>query len=95
MSNSEASAEDKEDERIVLTIQERRYDVTEYAPVHPGEGHNDIYLEDYAGRDVSKEFAYYHSKADKPEPAEFGSKSDYQFNQALNLLKGLQIISKR
>jgi carboxyl-terminal processing protease len=34
-------------------------------------------------------------KADKPEPAEFGSKGDYQMNQALNLLKGLQIISKR
>ncbi len=32
---------------------------------------------------------------DKPEPAEYGSKSDYQLNQALNLLKGLQIISKR
>lgn len=25
-------------------------DVTDYAPVHPGEGHNDIYLEDYAGQ---------------------------------------------
>jgi carboxyl-terminal processing protease len=35
------------------------------------------------------------TKADKPEPAEFGSKGDYQMNQALNLLKGLQIISKR
>jgi carboxyl-terminal processing protease len=34
-------------------------------------------------------------KAEKPEPAEFGSKGDYQMNQALNLLKGLQIISKR
>ena len=34
-------------------------------------------------------------KADKPEPAELGSKGDYQMNQALNLLKGLQIISKR
>jgi carboxyl-terminal processing protease len=34
-------------------------------------------------------------KAEKAEPAEFGSKSDYQMNQALNLLKGLQIISKR
>jgi carboxyl-terminal processing protease len=29
------------------------------------------------------------------EPAEMGSKGDYQLNQALNLLKGLQIISKR
>jgi carboxyl-terminal processing protease len=26
---------------------------------------------------------------------EFGSKSDYQLNQALNLLKGLQIISRK
>ncbi|ROH86306.1 S41 family peptidase [Pseudomethylobacillus aquaticus] len=28
-------------------------------------------------------------------PAEFGSKSDYQLNQALNLLKGLQILQKK
>jgi carboxyl-terminal processing protease len=35
------------------------------------------------------------NKGDKPEPAEIGSKGDYQLNQALNLLKGLQIISKR
>ena len=28
----------------------------------------------------------------KPAPAEFGSKSDYQLNQALNLLKGIQIL---
>ena len=33
--------------------------------------------------------------APKAEPAEFGSKGDYQLNQALNLLKGLQIISKQ
>jgi carboxyl-terminal processing protease len=33
--------------------------------------------------------------APKSEPAEMGSKGDYQLNQALNLLKGLQIISKR
>jgi carboxyl-terminal processing protease len=31
----------------------------------------------------------------KAEPAEFGSKGDYQLNQALNLLKGLQIISRK
>jgi carboxyl-terminal processing protease len=31
----------------------------------------------------------------KPEAAEFGSKGDYQLNQALNLLKGLQIISRK
>jgi carboxyl-terminal processing protease len=35
------------------------------------------------------------NKGDKAEPAEIGSKGDYQLNQALNLLKGLQIISKR
>ena len=34
-------------------------------------------------------------KGDKPDQPEYGSKSDYQLNQALNLLKGLQIISKR
>ena len=32
---------------------------------------------------------------DKPDQPEYGSKTDYQLNQALNLLKGLQIISKR
>lgn len=32
---------------------------------------------------------------EKTPPAEFGSKSDYQLNQALNLLKGLQILSKK
>jgi carboxyl-terminal processing protease len=31
----------------------------------------------------------------KTEPSEFGSKGDYQLNQAVNLLKGLQIISKK
>ena len=31
-------------------------------------------------------------EAAKPAPAEFGSKSDYQLNQALNLLKGIQIL---
>jgi cytochrome b involved in lipid metabolism len=43
-----------EESRIVLTIKGKRYDVTDYAPVHPGEGHNDIYLEDWAGKDVTK-----------------------------------------
>jgi carboxyl-terminal processing protease len=32
---------------------------------------------------------------DKPIPTEPGSKSDYQFNQALNLLKGLQFIQRK
>jgi len=38
------------------------------------------------------------SKSEQDKPAsqpEYGSKTDYQLNQALNLLKGLQIISKR
>jgi len=29
---------------------------------------------------------------DKLTPAEFGTKNDYQLNQALNLLKGMQIL---
>ena len=33
--------------------------------------------------------------APKGEPAEMGSKGDYQLNQALNLLKGLQILSRK
>ena len=33
--------------------------------------------------------------APKAEQTEFGSKTDYQLNQALNLLKGLQIISRK
>ncbi len=33
--------------------------------------------------------------APKTEPVEMGSKGDYQMNQALNLLKGLQIISRK
>ncbi|OAM51626.1 peptidase S41 [Methylovorus sp. MM2] len=33
--------------------------------------------------------------SDKPAPLEPGSKSDYQFNQALNLLKGLQILQHK
>jgi carboxyl-terminal processing protease len=34
--------------------------------------------------------------AKKPTgPVELGSKGDYQLNQALNLLKGLQIISRK
>jgi carboxyl-terminal processing protease len=33
--------------------------------------------------------------APQAEPAEIGSKGDYQLNQALNLLKGLQIISRK
>lgn len=32
---------------------------------------------------------------DKPGPTELGSKSDYQLNQALNLLKGLQIVQSK
>lgn len=50
--------------------------MTDYAPVHPGEGHHDIYLEDYAGKDVTKEFEYFHSKRDKPVPQELLAKVD-------------------
>ncbi len=32
---------------------------------------------------------------DKTPPMELGSKNDYQFNQAMNLLKGLQILQKK
>lgn len=31
-------SESSEDERIILTINDVKYDVTDYAPVHPGEG---------------------------------------------------------
>jgi carboxyl-terminal processing protease len=31
----------------------------------------------------------------KAEPPEFGGKNDYQLNQALNLLKGLQILQEQ
>jgi carboxyl-terminal processing protease len=34
-------------------------------------------------------------KADTPPPVELASKSDYQLNQALNLLKGLQIMQNK
>ena len=33
-------------------------------------------------------------KGDQGPPKEFGSKDDYQLNQALNLLKGLQVLQK-
>lgn len=62
--------DDDESDRIVVAIAGVRYDVTDYVAAHPGEGHNDVYLEDYAGKDVTKEFTYYHSKQDKPLPQE-------------------------
>ncbi len=34
-------------------------------------------------------------KSDDKKPTELGSKNDYQFNQALNLLKGLQIMQQK
>ncbi len=34
-------------------------------------------------------------KTDDKKPTEPGSKNDYQFNQALNLLKGLQILQQK
>ena len=65
MDSAESSSEG---DPILLTIDGCVFDVTNYASNHPGEGYHDIYLEDYAGKDVSKEFAYYHSKKDKPTP---------------------------
>jgi len=35
------------------------------------------------------------AKGDKPDPTEVVSKNDYQLNQAINLLKGLQILQAR
>jgi cytochrome b involved in lipid metabolism len=61
---------------VIVTINDQKYDVTDYIPSHPGEGHNDEYLEDYADKDVSKEFAYYHSKKDKPVPQEILARVD-------------------
>jgi carboxyl-terminal processing protease len=34
-------------------------------------------------------------KTDDKKPTEPGSKTDYQFSQALNLLKGLQILQQK
>lgn len=62
------ASSDSDADRVVLSIAGQKYDVTDYIPSHPGEGHNDIYLEDYAGKDVTKEFEYFHSKLDKPVP---------------------------
>lgn len=36
------SGSDEED-RVLLTINGKTYDVTDYAPVHPGEGHHGVY----------------------------------------------------
>ncbi len=41
-------------------------------------------------KDSSKE-----NKSERPAPIEPASKNDFQFNQALNLLKGLQILQKK
>ena len=34
----------------VLIVRGHRYDVTAYVDEHPGEGHNDLYLEDFDGK---------------------------------------------
>ncbi len=65
---------ESEEERVLLTVHGVQYDVTDYIPSHPGEGHNDIYLEDFGGKDVTSEFEYYHSKRDKPVPQEILTK---------------------
>lgn len=41
---------------------------------------------------TSKSEAAPKNKTETPPPVEFGSKNDYQLNQALNLLKGMQIL---
>jgi cytochrome b involved in lipid metabolism len=64
----EDPSSDSDADRVILEISGQKYDVTDYIAAHPGEGHNDIYLEDYAGKDVTKEFEYFHSKLDKPVP---------------------------
>lgn len=51
---------DTENEPIVVIVEGHKYDVTNYN--HPGEGHNDMYLENFDGKDVTKEFHYYHAK---------------------------------
>lgn len=50
-----------DEEKIILIIHGKKYDVTGYVQNHPGEGHNGIFLEDFEGKDVSDDFEYYHS----------------------------------
>lgn len=47
---------------IVVKIHGQSFDVTEYVSQHPGEGVNDMFLEDYHGEDVTELFEYYHSE---------------------------------
>eukprot|EP01083_Nonionella_stella_P165251 549321_1 len=56
------SCSSTDEDPIVLIIHGHRYDVSEYADDHPGEGHNGMFLEDFDGKDVSEEFEYYHAK---------------------------------
>ncbi|MES1920382.1 hypothetical protein MHBO_002059 [Bonamia ostreae] len=51
-----------EDDPITLIINGHKYDVTDYINVHPGEGHNNIYLENFDKQDVTNQFNYYHKK---------------------------------
>ena len=52
---------------VLLAIDGEVYEVSSFVALHPGEGHNDIYLEDFADKDVSSQFEYYH--ADKQSKA--------------------------
>ena len=43
---------ESDEEKVILTIDGEKFDVTNYISVHPGEGHNNIFLEDFHGKDV-------------------------------------------
>jgi cytochrome b involved in lipid metabolism len=45
---------------ILLVIEGHRYDVTKFAPKHPGEGIRDTYIRYYKNKDVSDEFDRMH-----------------------------------
>jgi carboxyl-terminal processing protease len=64
-------------------------------PSEPSEGGTDTKAAPQQPKDKDQGVQQQAPSAPKAEPAEFGSKGDYQLNQALNLLKGLQIISRK
>ena len=56
---------------------------------------NDTQAEDKPGSRPASPVKDSKGEANKATPAEFGSKNDYQLNQAVNLLKGMQILHGR
>ena len=56
---------------------------------------NDTQAEDKPGSRQAAPVKDSKGEATKAAPAEFGSKNDYQLNQAVNLLKGMQILHGR